>query len=81
MDDAHLTPEERELLRDFDAYAWGSFDVSGEDVLRRGTERTPEGLARVGAVLMERVRASRERQRRHEHDIETLQRLMDRLEP
>jgi hypothetical protein len=33
MEGANLTAEEREIVRDFDAYAWGSLDVSLEQVL------------------------------------------------
>jgi hypothetical protein len=34
---AELTPAERELARDWDACAWGSLDVSPEDVLARAS--------------------------------------------
>jgi hypothetical protein len=61
-----LTPEEREVLRDFDAYAWGSLDVSCEQVASQMHDLTPEGLERVGAVLQERARVSQERQRSYE---------------
>jgi hypothetical protein len=54
MDDAHLSPEEREILRDFDAYSCGSHDVAREDVLARLQELTPEGWARIEAVMMKR---------------------------
>jgi hypothetical protein len=48
MDYANLTPGVREILRDFDAYAWGSLDVSLEQALGRLHELTPEEPVRVG---------------------------------
>ena len=88
MDDAHLSPEEREILRDFDAYSWGSHDVAREDVLARLQELTPEGWARIEAVMMKRLGESMARQRAAEREVERLsrlaedlRRLIDRLDP
>jgi hypothetical protein len=88
MDDAHLSPKEREILRDIDAYSWGSHDVSREDVLARMHELTPEGWSRVEAVMMKRLGESMARQRAAEHEVERLsrlaedlRRLIDRLDP
>jgi hypothetical protein len=88
MDDAHLSPKEREILRDIDAYSWGSHDVSREVVLARLQELTPEGWARVESVMMKRLGESMARQRAAEREVERLselaedlRRLVDRLEP
>jgi glyoxylase-like metal-dependent hydrolase (beta-lactamase superfamily II) len=88
MDDLHLSPREREILRDFDAYCWGSHDVSREDVRARMHELTPEGWARVEAVMMKRLGESMARQRAAEREVERLsrlaedlRRLIDRLDP
>lgn len=66
MDDAKLTPAEREILRDLDAYAWGSLDVREQDVRDRFAELASDERERVAAVLARRVEASRARQRAYE---------------
>ncbi len=88
MDDAHLSPEGREILRDIDAYSWGSHDVSREAALARLQELTPEGWARVEGVMMKRLGESMARQRAAEREVERLsrlaedlRRLIDRLDP
>lgn len=81
MGDANLTPQEREILRDFDAYAWGSLDVSHAQLRSQVHDLTPEGVERVGAVLMQRVRTSQARQREYARIIESHKRLMDLLDP
>jgi hypothetical protein len=88
MDDAHLSPEGREILRDIDAYSWGSHDVSREDVLAHMHELTPEGWAGVEAVMMKRLGESMARQRAAEREVERLsrlaqdlRRLIDHLDP
>lgn len=88
MDDAHLTPHERETLRDIEAYTWGSLDVWWEDVRARLHELTPEEWNRIEAVMMRRLGESMARQRRYEREVEALERaredlrrLIERLEP
>jgi hypothetical protein len=67
-------------VRDLEAHAWGSLDVS-EDVARARLEAlTPEGWKRVESVMLSRVEASRERQRAAEERIERLEELRKRLE-
>jgi hypothetical protein len=91
MEGANLTAEEREIVRDFDAYAWGSLDVSLEQLLSKLHELTPEGRKRVGAAIGERVRATQGRERnleqlepsvaRLERLTELLEELIERLDP
>jgi hypothetical protein len=79
---AELTPAERELARDWDACAWGSLDVSREDVLARASTLAPESWARFERLVMARLETSpRARQRMCELIAEALQRLIDELEP
>jgi hypothetical protein len=75
MEDSKLTPEELEAARDIDAYCWGSLDVSNEDVSSRVRELTPEGWARVQAVVQRRLEESRARERRHRRTLEAIERL------
>jgi sugar phosphate isomerase/epimerase len=88
MDDARLTSHEREILRDVEAYTWGSLDVSWEDVRARLHELTPEEWNRIEAVMMRRAGESMARQRAAEREVEALERaredlrrLIERLEP
>ncbi len=88
MDDAHLTPHEREILRDVEAYTWGSLDVSWEDMRARLHELTPEEWNRIEAVMTRRVGESMARQRAAAREVEALERaredlrrLIERLEP
>jgi hypothetical protein len=78
---AELTSAERELARDWDACAWGSLDVSPEDVLARASTLAPESWARIERLVMARLETSHERQRMCELIAEALQRLIDELEP
>ncbi len=66
MDDANLTPQERAIVMAFEALAWGSEDVSEEEALSLLRRLRPEGWERVEVVLLARVEASRDRQRRLE---------------
>ena len=80
MDDAKLTLGVREAARDADALAWGSLDVTREDVLSRVRALTPEEGIQLDGVLTGRVEASRVRERRHERTAEVLRCLIERLE-
>jgi hypothetical protein len=72
MDDARLTSHEREILRDVEAYTWGSLDVSWEDVRARLHELTPEEWNRIEAVMIRRLGESMARQRRYEREVARL---------
>jgi hypothetical protein len=69
MDQGHerlydrLTAEEREVLRDFEAWCWSSQDVSEEEVRSHQEAMTSEAWERIQPVMQARVEASRERQR------------------
>lgn len=66
-------------MRDFDA--WGSLDVSSEQLLSQLHEPTPQGRAHVGIVIGEMViRASQSRQRMHERNLEELESTIEPLE-
>ena len=80
MDDAHLTPQEREILRDWEAYSWGSPDVTHDHALAHLLELTPEEWSRVERVMMKRVGESMARQREAERNVAALDRLIERLD-
>ncbi len=71
--DAELTTEEREALRDLEARAWGSQDVSEEELQSRLDALTPRQWKRVGAASLARMEASRKRQLALEEGIERLE--------
>ena len=70
----------RAPARDWDACAYGSLDVSREDVLARAAALPPESSARLERLVMARVEVSRERQRMCKGIAEVLKRLRDQLE-
>ena len=81
-----LTTEERAALRDFEAWCWGSQDVSYEDVRSHQEAMTPQAWERIQPVMQARVEASQriveasqERQRVLHERMELLRRLEDVL--
>jgi hypothetical protein len=74
-----LTLEERSMLRDFEAWCWGSQDVSEEDLRSHQETMTPQAWARIQPVMQVRLEASRERQRAAQERIALLDKIEDWL--